>query len=116
MQDYGFRTETGGSSPMMLIGELYDRFDWTGIFLGMLVIGFLLARLDRVLSHGDIRSTILWVLFLQGIVNIHTYSLLKIFTLATRQAAIFIVLAILLDRAARGWPVSSPVGTPAIQT
>ena len=101
---------------MMLIGELYDRFAWHGIFLGMLLIGFLLARLDRVLSGGDVRSTILWVLFLQGIVNIHTYSLLKIFTLATRQAAIFLVLAYLLDRAARAWPVSSPLGTPAIQT
>jgi hypothetical protein len=116
MLDYGFRTDTGGSSPMMLIGELYDRFAWHGIFLGMLLIGFLLARLDRVLSGGDVRSTILWVLFLQGIVNIHTYSLLKIFTLATRQAVIFLVLAYLLDRAARAWPVPNPLGAPAMQT
>jgi len=116
MLDYGFRTETGGSSPMMLIGELYDRFGWTGIFAGMVLIGALLAWLDRRLSSGDVRSTILWVLFLQGIMNIHTYSLLKIFTLATRQAVIFIVIAYILDRAARAWPVPGPVGEPAIQT
>jgi len=116
MEDYGFRTDTGGSSPMMLIGELYDRFAWTGIFLGMLLIGFLLARLDPIVLRGDVRSTILWVFFVQGVINIHTYSLLKIFTLATRQAAIFIVLTILLDRLAQAWPVSNPLALPAIQT
>jgi hypothetical protein len=116
MQDYGFRTDTGGSSPMMLIGELYDRFAWTGIFLGMVLMGFVLARLDRILTRGDVRSTILWVLFAQGVISVHTYSLLKIFTLATRQAAIFIVLAILLERVARAWPASNSLGVPAIQT
>jgi hypothetical protein len=104
MQDYGFRTDIGGSSPMMLIGELYDRFAWAGILIGMVVIGFALARLDRFIALGTVRSTILWVFFLQGIINIHTYSLLKIFTLATRQTAIFVVLALLVERMARAWP------------
>jgi hypothetical protein len=116
MQDYGFRTDIGGSSPMMLIGELYDRFGWWGIFVGMFAVGFALARLDRLIARGTIRSTILWVFFLQGVISMHTYSLLKIFTLATRQAAIFVILALIIDRTARAWPELRPFGLQPAQT
>jgi hypothetical protein len=102
MENYGFRTEIGGSSPMMLLGELYDRFGWFGIFIGMAIIGVAMTAFDRWAARGGIRETVLWVLFAQGIVNVHTYSLLKDFTLVTRQAAIFLVLAIAIERIVNG--------------
>lgn len=95
---YQFRSDTGGSSPMMIIGELYERFGWPGIFLGFACIGFLLKRLDRWVSANTIKGTLIWAMLFYAVVNMHTYSLLKIFTLTTRQLIIFMLIVYLLER------------------
>ncbi len=94
---YGFRANIGGSSPMMIIGELYVRFGWFGIFLGMSVIGFMLTRLDQWVLNGSVRGTLLWSMLFYGVVNMYAYSLLKVFTLVTRQLVIFMVIVGFLE-------------------
>ena len=97
MDIYSFRPDIGGSSPMLVIGELYERFSWSGIVIGMGCIGVLLHMFDRWMKSGSIRSTMLWAMCFYAVVNMYTYSLLKIFTLATRQLIIFFVIAYLLE-------------------
>ena len=97
MEQYGFRSETGGSSPQMIIGELYDRFGWIGIFIGMAVIGAILSSVDRWIREGSFRNIVLWTLMVQTVVHLHTFSLLKFFTLMTRQLVIFIIISFLLE-------------------
>ena len=97
MEKYGFRTDIGGSSPMMIIGDLYERFGWLGIFLGMACIGLLLTHLDRWISSNTINATLMWAMLFFGILNMSTYSLLTAFTLATRQLIIFMIIIYILD-------------------
>lgn len=98
MDKYQFRSEIGGSSPMLIIGELYERFGWSGIVVGLACIGFVLARLDRWISANTVKGTLMWAMLFYGVVNMYTYSLLKIFTLLTRQVVIFLIIVYLLER------------------
>lgn len=93
---YKFRPDIGGSSPMMIIGELYERFGWVGIFAGMGVIGFLLRTLDLWMNIASTRGAILWSLFFHGVVNMHTYTITKIFILMTRQLAVFVCMTFIV--------------------
>ncbi|MBS4067278.1 MAG: hypothetical protein KGZ62_01610 [Sulfurimonas sp.] len=98
MDTYCFRPDIGGSSPMMIIGELYERFSWPGIIIGMAFIGFLLKKYDTWIKSGSIRGVMMWVMCFYAVVNMYTYSLLKIFTFATRQFIIFIFIAYCLEK------------------
>jgi len=97
MDTYQFRTDIGGSSPMMLIGEFYVRFGWLGIFFGMLALGVLLIRLDAIVLGHTIFAHIMWALLFHGVLNLYTYSMLKVFVLGTRQLAIFMAIYFVIN-------------------
>lgn len=99
MENYGMRpiAVTGGSSPLMIIGDLYNRSGWSGIFFGMIIIGLILSKLDRRLRDGSFIGIVIWVLLMDSIVNLHSQTLLKFFTMMTRHILIYIAIAALLE-------------------
>jgi hypothetical protein len=101
MVDLQFRTDFGGgafgSSPAMLIGDLYSRGGWIAVWIGMLILGCILGKLDRYLLKGSFRTTVLWVLFFDYISMFHALNLLRIFTTFTRHFLIYYMIAIFLE-------------------
>jgi oligosaccharide repeat unit polymerase len=98
MINLGFRPNIGGgSSPAMLIGDLFSRGGWTGVVVGMFILGFLLKKLDNYLLSGSFRSTVMWVLLLDSLSFLHVLNCLRIFSLLTRQFLIFYFITILLE-------------------
>lgn len=92
MERYRFRPDIGGSSPMLAIGEWYERFGLAGIFFGLAGIGFLLRSLDLWISSRGIDGIVMWAMFFNGVLYMYTYSILKIFNLVTRQLVIFMFI------------------------
>jgi hypothetical protein len=59
-----------GSSPVMLLGELYSRWSWWGIALGMFLYGIGLALIDRLfLSSWNSQALVFFVLGVPKIVG-----------------------------------------------
>lgn len=98
MEKYGFRTNIGGSSPTMILGDMYNRAGWSGIFVCMVIIGYILWRLDLWVMRGTFQSVLVWTLLLDSMINLHAYTLLKLFTALTRQFAIFFLIALFLEK------------------
>ena len=99
LDEYGFRGTTviGGSSPLMILGDLYNRSGWIGIFVGMLVIGLFLKRIDVAFEKDTFQRLIMWGLMMDTIMNIHNFLLIKLFMFFTRQVLIFYIIALVLD-------------------
>ena len=61
---YGVTQYGGGSSGDMIVGDLFSRWGWAGVFLGMLAIGFILRQLDlRIFNRWTTFTIILFVMF-----------------------------------------------------
>jgi hypothetical protein len=82
-----------GSSPAMVIGDLYSRFSWLGIFLGMMFIGLLLRWLDKLLSRFGLLETLIYGIFLIPLAKMPHDTLLALFLFLTRNMLIALVLA-----------------------
>ena len=95
---YEFRTDIGGSSPIMLIGEMYERFSWVGIFFGFLMFGFILKIFDFLVKRKTIFYQVLWALMVYGIVFSYSYSFLPIFILFSKQLGFFILFSFLIKK------------------
>jgi hypothetical protein len=89
----------GGSSPIMIIGDLFSRWGWPGVFLGMAVIGFLLRQIDlRILFRWDTFTILFYVLFGRQVTAIVTTSLVNIFLTFTRELLAMALCAYVLAR------------------
>jgi hypothetical protein len=99
MDQYMFRPMEiiGGSSPLMYIGDLYNRAGYLAVFFGMVVTGVILLKLDRWLLSDRFRTTVIWVFMLDTMSYLHGMTLLKFFVLLTRQLFIYFVIAIVLQ-------------------
>jgi hypothetical protein len=96
---YGITVYKGSSSPIMIIGDLFSRWGWPGVFLGMVIIGFILRQIDlRILFRWDTFTILFYVLFGRQIVTIVSTSLVNIFVLFARDLVIMALLAYLLAR------------------
>jgi len=111
---YGISVYGGSSSPIMIIGDLFSRWGWPGVLLGMAVIGFILRQIDlRILYRWDTFTILFYVLFGRQIVTIVSTSLVNIFVLFARDLFLMALLAYLLTRLSN--PKSSihtPIHTP----
>lgn len=83
----------GGSQPAMILGDLFSRFGWAGIFLGMVVGGFLLRVLDQWISDGGLFRTVLLALLLPTVRHLPFDTVFIWFLFFTRALAIVLCLA-----------------------
>jgi len=96
---YGWHKLGQGSSPAMILGDLYTRFGWPGIFFGMMLFGTLLLRFDRYFAKPTIQKQILfvmfWVIAWKGLTQ---SSLTGLFILFTRTFFICWCVSLVADR------------------
>jgi hypothetical protein len=89
----------GGSSPCMIIGDLFSRWGWPGIFLGMLVIGFVLRQFDlRVFYRWDTFSIVYFVLMARLILTVSGGSLIQFCVTIFRDSLVMALIAYVLAR------------------
>ncbi len=87
----------GGSSPCTIIGDLFSRWGWPGIFLGMLVIGFVLRQFDlRVFYRWDTFTITYFVLMVRLIFSIPTGSLIQFCVTLLRDSLVMALIAYVL--------------------
>lgn len=91
---YGWHKEGEGSSPSMILGDLYSRFGWPGIFVGMFILGILLKSLDYYFRNDSMQKSILFVmLWLSGWTLLTQGSITDIFIFFTRTFFISWIIA-----------------------
>jgi hypothetical protein len=87
----------GGSSPCMIVGDLFSRWGWPGIFLGMLVIGFVLRQFDlRIFYRWDTFTIIYFVLMARLILTIPAGSLIQFCVTILRDSLVMALIAYVL--------------------
>jgi hypothetical protein len=98
---YGVSTSTEfGSTPVMIIGDLYGRGGWFALVLGMGMIGFALGTLDRrVLFRINSFTVIFFALFGRHIFSLVSISTLNVFVILTRELVLMLLLTYVLNRA-----------------
>ena len=98
---YGVSTSTEfGSSPVMIIGDLYGRGGWFALVLGMGMIGFALGTLDRrILFRTSPFTVIFFALFGRHIFSLVSSSTLNVFVMLTRELVLMLLLTYALNRA-----------------
>lgn len=85
-----------GSSPAMIIGDLYSRFSWPGVLIGMVLIGCILRGLDKRLAHFGLGETLIFGFILVPLAKMPHDSVLTFFLFLTRTMLItFIMVAIM---------------------
>ena len=83
----------------MIIGDLFSRWGWPGVLLGMAIIGFILRLIDmHILFRWDTFTVIFYVLFGRFIITIVSTSVVNIFVLFTRDLLLMVLIAYLLAR------------------
>jgi len=86
-----------GSSPCMVIGDLYSRWGWPGIFLGMLVIGFVLRQFDlRIFYRWETFTIIFFVLMGRLILSLGAGSLVQLCVTLFRDSLVMALIAYVL--------------------
>ena len=97
MEKIGFRLDIGGSSPMMLIGDLFFRGGYLSIFIGYFIIGFIFELISqRIISKPKIFGIIIFTLMFDSLSMMHSMTILKVFVLLTKQLIIFYLIAIII--------------------
>jgi len=98
---YGVSTSTKfGSSPVMIIGDLYGRGGWFALVLGMGMIGVALGTLDRrILFRTSPFTVIFFAVFGRHIFSLVSSSTLNVFVMLTRELVLMLLLTYALTRA-----------------
>jgi hypothetical protein len=86
----------GGSSPCMIIGDLYSRFSWPGIIVGMALLGYILRVLDQHFGRFNVQQSLLYGMLLIPILKAPQESLFGIFIILTRGLLISVGILQLL--------------------
>jgi hypothetical protein len=88
-----------GSAPAMIIGDLFSRWGWGGIVLGMAVIGFILRQIDlRMLGRWDTFTVIFYLLFGRHVVSLVSATLVNVVVLFSRELFVMALVAYALAR------------------
>ena len=83
----------------MIIGDLFSRWGWPGVLLGMAVIGFILRLVDvRILIRWDTFTVLFYLLFGRFVTTIVTTSVVNIFVMFTRDLLLMAIIAYVLAR------------------
>jgi hypothetical protein len=91
---YGVSYIGGGSAPDMIVGDLFSRWGWAGVFLGMMILGFILRQLDlRIFNRWTTFTIIFYVMFGRFVVTMVSASLLNIFVTLFRDLAAMAIVS-----------------------
>jgi hypothetical protein len=91
---YGVTQFGGGSSPVMIVGDLFSRWGWAGVALGMMVIGFILRQLDLgIFNRWTTFSIIFYVMFGRLVFTMTGASVLNIFIILARELAAMAIVS-----------------------
>ena len=97
--EYGVSPGDWSSTPVMIVGDLFSRFGWPGVMAGMMLLGFLLRKIDtRFIAEPGIYGLIFFALFAGHTWRMYTASLLIVVVSLTRD----LLLVYLLSRVV-GW-------------
>jgi hypothetical protein len=100
-----------GTSPSMIIGDLFSRWGWVGVALGMALIGFILRQIDlRLLRRWDTFTVLFFVLFGRYVMMLVSSSLINVAVVFTRE---LLVMALVAYALARWSNLESPCHNPA---
>ncbi len=93
-RDIGIAPGWWSSAPLMLKGDLFRRFGWLGLALGMFCVGFLMRILDySFISKTTTFRIIIYTLMAKTIWRLYANSLLGFATGFTRDLLVAIFLA-----------------------
>ncbi|MBI5249952.1 MAG: O-antigen polysaccharide polymerase Wzy [Desulfomonile tiedjei] len=91
MDDYGV-TEAylgRGSSPCMIIGDLFSRWGWAGVIVGMFLIGVVLAALSKYCLDGwTVQNICFYALFAPYVAGLHNVGVFVLVVSFTRELLI----------------------------
>jgi hypothetical protein len=91
--------DRAGSAPAMIIGDLFSRWGWPGIILGLMTLGFILRQLDlRIFNYWNTFKVIFFVMFGDFVVKMVSSTLLNIFVALFRDLAVLAFISYLLAR------------------
>jgi len=95
MNDLGFRpiAITGGSSPLMLIGDFYLRGGTLAVSIGAFIMGVLMTYADMFIHRLKVVGLMIIVFSLDNVLSLHSYTILKLFTFFTKQLLIYFILS-----------------------
>ena len=83
-----------GTNPVMIIGDLFSRWGWGGVVLGMAVIGFILRQIDlRIFYRWDTFTVILFILFSRHIITIVSASVVNVMVMFLRELLAMALIA-----------------------
>lgn len=82
----------------MIVGDLFSRFAWVGVFFGMMFIGALFRYMDSKLAVFGVRQALLFSLLLPMVSKLPQYSLFEYFMFFTRNLFILYVVSRVLER------------------
>lgn len=106
---YGVSENRASSTPVMLLGDLFSRFGWSGIVAGMFLLGFVLKKMDKRVTQGlTVHKVLFFALFVRIVWQLHTHSVLLAFVNLTRELVVVYVISLLLS-----WGVSRFKPRPA---
>jgi hypothetical protein len=91
-----------GSSPAMIIGDLYSRFSWLGVFGGMVLIGCILRGLDKRLGRFGLLETLLYGFILVPLAKMPHDSVLAFFLFLTRTMLIALLMVVIMKKFLKG--------------
>ncbi len=92
------------SAPAMIIGDLFSRWGWAGVILGMMALGFILRLLDlRVFNRWTTFTIIFYVMFGRSVVSLVNVTLLAVFLDLARELAAMALVSYLLACIARAF-------------
>lgn len=96
---YGISPGESSSAPITIIGDLFVRFGWPGIFLGMTMLGFSFASLDSWLAARDLEhwKLLAMILICKSAWYCYATSALGIFMLLTRDMILLVIIARVLS-------------------
>lgn len=95
---YGIGSQLAGegSAPPTLVGDLYSRWGWMGVILGMLSFGFVLCTLDSVFfKKWDTQTIVFYSVFMQRALGAIQQDVFTLFILFGRE----LLVAWLISRA-----------------
>ncbi len=94
---YGVNISETYSTPVMTIGDLYSRFGWSGIIIGMFCMGLILNKLDNSFLQNDtLHKYIFFILFCRVVWRLYASSLLINFVAFTRDLLLIYIVALVL--------------------
>jgi hypothetical protein len=88
-----------GTSPAMIIGDLFSRWGWIGIVLVMALTGFILRQIDlHMMRRWDTFTILFYLFFGRHVTLIVSTTLVNLVTIFTRELLVMSLLAYLLAR------------------